>query len=275
MSNKNLFAPQGIRNEAGGVAYKGTPKQALAQLAATSCLNNTLYVSAEKQLDQILSFANKVEPEFLAKCAIYAREKHNMRDMPALLCAILTANKQTNLLKTVFPRIIDNGDILRNYFEMIRGGTVGRRSFGTVPKRLIVDWFNSRTPTELFEMSVGTPSMRDILRCIRPRPLDRTRSSMYAWFVGKKFDYSLLPEKVRHYEDWKAGTSTELPAIPFQMLTSGTLKTDILNVGGFGDAVFELVNSFATGQMDPDHIVGIIESIDLEGASLNDVKIED
>lgn len=230
MANRSLFAPMswpGYKNEAGGVAYRGTPKQGLAQLAATSCLNNTLYVSAEKQLDNVLSFANKVEPEFIAKCAVYAREKHNMRDMPALLCAVLASHRQTKLLKQVFPRVIDSGDMLRNFFQMIRSGMVGRRSFGTVPKQLIINWFNCHTPTELFEQSVGTPSMRDILRCVRPRPLDRTRSAIYAWFVGKTYDHSLLPEKVQCFENWKASPdTTDLPAIPFQMLTSQTLTTE-------------------------------------------------
>lgn len=226
-TNKNLFSWQGAyRNEAGGVAYKGTPKQALAQLASTSCLNNTLYVTAEKQLDNVLSFANKCEPDYVAKVAVYAREKHNMRDMPALLCAVLASQRQTKLLKQVFPRVIDTGDMLRKFFEMIRSGMVGRRSFGTVPKQLMTNWFNCHTPTELFEQSVGTPSMRDILRCIRPRPLDRTRSAMYAWFVGKAFDPNLLPEKVQWFEQWKAAPEAmELPPVPFQMLTSQTLTT--------------------------------------------------
>ncbi len=58
MANKTLF--QSIRgalvpkadavNEAGGVAYALAPKQALAQYAATGCLNSTFYASADDQL---------------------------------------------------------------------------------------------------------------------------------------------------------------------------------------------------------------------------------
>jgi len=225
MSNWNLFDTYGTtRNEAGGVAYKMTPKQALAQLASTSCLNNTLYVTAEKQLNDVIAYANKCEPEFVAKVAVFSREKHGMKDMPALLCAILAANRRGDLLKKVFPRVINNGDMLRNFFQMMRSGQVGRRSFGTLPKRLITNWFNSRTPSEVFDQSVGTPSMRDILRCIRPRPLDRTRSSMYAWFVGKTYDKALLPDKVQNFEDWKANGG-DVPNVPFQMLTSQPLDS--------------------------------------------------
>lgn len=236
MSNSSLFSPGPYRNEAGGTAHKLTPKAALAQLASTSCLNNTLYVSGEKQLNDVLAFANKCEPAFVAKVAVYSREKHGMKDIPALLCAVLAANRQEELFKKVFPRVINNGDMLRNFFQMIRSGQVGRRSFGTLPKRLMTSWFNSRTPAEVFDQSVGTPSMRDILRCIRPKPLDRTRSAMYAWFVDKKYDESLLPAKVREFEKWKA-TGGDVPHVPFQMLTSQPLDagqwTDIAKRAGW------------------------------------------
>ena len=54
MANKALFKsifgkfipPADAVNEAGGVAYKLSPKAALAQYAATGCLNATFYASA-------------------------------------------------------------------------------------------------------------------------------------------------------------------------------------------------------------------------------------
>ena len=40
-------------NEEHAPAYAFTPKQALAQYAATGCLNNTFYASAKEQLDKV------------------------------------------------------------------------------------------------------------------------------------------------------------------------------------------------------------------------------
>ena len=55
MANTNLFQSvkqklfhADTRNEAGGLAYTLSPKQQLAQLAATGCLNSTFYASAER-----------------------------------------------------------------------------------------------------------------------------------------------------------------------------------------------------------------------------------
>ena len=40
-SMKTRLTAANTRNEAGGIAYTLTPKQQLAQLAATGCLNST------------------------------------------------------------------------------------------------------------------------------------------------------------------------------------------------------------------------------------------
>ena len=49
-------------NEAGGPAYKLSPKQALAQYAATGCLNSTFYADASEQIERVLELAAEVHP---------------------------------------------------------------------------------------------------------------------------------------------------------------------------------------------------------------------
>ena len=69
MANKTLFSSiksilprTDSFNEAGGRAYKFTPKHALAQMAATGCFNGVYYASAQSQLDEMrkLSLDQKV-----------------------------------------------------------------------------------------------------------------------------------------------------------------------------------------------------------------------
>ena len=40
-------------------------------------------------------------------------------------------------------------------------------------------------------------------------------------------------------------------------------RTDILNVGGFSDQVFDLISAFARGELNPGHWIGVIESVAL------------
>ncbi len=144
MANKNLF--QTVKgmfmpkadtiNEAGGLAYKLSPKAALAQYAATGCFNQTFYANAGEQLEKVLELAKEVEAEFVAKVAIYAREKGFMKDVPALLVAVLST-KDKALFEKTFPRAIDNGKMLRNFVQIMRSGATGRKSLGSLPKRLV------------------------------------------------------------------------------------------------------------------------------------------
>ena len=233
MANKNLFQTIAGKllpkadtvNEAGGGAYKLSPKAALAQYAITGCLNGTYYADAETQLQKVIELCQQVDAEFIAKLAVYARERGHMKDMPALLCAVL-AVKDVATLKAVFPRVIDNGKMLRNFVQIVRSGAVGRKSLGTAPKRLINEWLASRSDEAIFKDSVGqAPSLADVVKMIHPKPTSESRAALYGYFIGRDFNADALPALVRQFEQFKAGESVEVPKVPFQMLTSLPLAT--------------------------------------------------
>ena len=69
-----------------------------------------------------------------------------MKDMPALLCAVL-ASRAPGLLAEVFDRVIDDGRMLRNFVQIMRSGVVGRKSLGTLPKRLVQQLVRAARPT--------------------------------------------------------------------------------------------------------------------------------
>jgi 60 kDa SS-A/Ro ribonucleoprotein len=145
--------------------------------------------------------------------------------MPALLCAVL-AVKDVAMLKAVFPRVIDNGRMLRNFVQMIRSGAVGRKSLGTAPKRLINEWLEARSDEAVFKDSVGqSPSLADVLKMIHPKPKTEARAALYGYFIGRDFNADALPALVRQFEQFKAGESLDVPKVPFQMLTSLPLGT--------------------------------------------------
>ncbi|MBX3243704.1 MAG: TROVE domain-containing protein [Acidobacteria bacterium] len=228
MANKNLFksifgmlSPKADTiNEAGGTAYKLSPKQALAQYAATGCFNQTFYTDAGEQLDKVLALANEVEPEFVAKTAVFARESGYMKDMPALLLAVLSVRDKA-LFERTFPRVIDNGKMLRNFVQIMRSGAVGRKSLGSLPKRMVREWFEKRNAEQIFKQSVGqSPSVADILKMVHPKPSDDEREALFGYFIGRDIDADKLPGIVKHFERYKNGDPVELPDVPFQMLTA-------------------------------------------------------
>ena len=225
-SIKNRFTKTDTHNEAGGIAYTLTPKQQLAQLAATGCLNNTFYADAQSQLDQVLKLAESLDAEFIAKTAVYARQKGFMKDMPALLLAVL-AQKDVNMFARVFDQVVDNGKMLRNFAQIIRSGAVGRKSFGNRPKKLMQTWLLTATEKQLMNAAVGnSPSLADVVKMVHPKPREAWRAAWFAWLIGKPYDREALPPITRAFEDYKQSREGELPDVPFQMLTALELNSD-------------------------------------------------
>jgi 60 kDa SS-A/Ro ribonucleoprotein len=231
MANKTLFRSMVGRllpktdtlNEEGRPAYAFSAKHALAQFAATGCLNSTFYASGEEQLGRALELCGQVEPEFIARTAIYARQKGFMKDLPALLCAVLSV-RSPGLLAEVFDRVIDSPKMLRNFVQIMRSGVVGRKSLGSLPKRLIVQWLEKRSDEQLFVGSVGNdPSLADVVKMVHPKPAEASRQALFGYLIGREHDYGALPEIVRRYEDYKRSDdrrNMSPPDVPFQMLTS-------------------------------------------------------
>lgn len=233
MANKTLFnsivgkllPKTDALNEERAPAYALSAKHALAQYAATGCMNHTFYASAEEQLARVLELCAQVDAEFIAKAAVFCRERGFMKDMPALLCAVLSVRDRA-LLAKVFPRVVDNGKMLRNFVQIMRSGVVGRKSLGTLPKRMVREWFEAREVETIFTASVGQqPSFADILKMVHAKPATPQREALYGYFVGRDYNRDALPEIVRRYEAFKSGESLEVPRVPFQMLTALPLST--------------------------------------------------
>src|SRR5215216_2386081 len=228
MANKTLFkslfgklvpATNAV-NEEYAPAYALSPKHQLAQYAATGCLNATFYATAGEQLAKVLDLCADLDAEFIAKTAVFCRERGFMKDMPALLTSVLSV-KDRELLARVFPRVIDNAKMLRNFVQIMRSGVVGRKSLGSAPKRLVREWLDARDPATLFKSNVGQdPSLADIVKMVHPKPKDAAREALFGYFIGRDYAFEAMPEIAREYEAFKKNTGDvarrDVPAVPFQ-----------------------------------------------------------
>ncbi|TWT68827.1 TROVE domain-containing protein [Crateriforma conspicua] len=208
MANKSLFSsitsvlPRATTvNEAGGPAYKFPAKHALAQLAATGTFGNVFYTSAQNQLDELRKLIDEVDDnEFLAKLAVYSRERAYMKDMPAALLVTLST-RDTALMHKVFDRVADNGRVLRTVFQMVRSGQFGRKGLSSSLQRAFQRWLNEASTGKLLLSSIGNdPSLRDVLRMARPTPKDDARRALFGWLTDKEV------------EKWAPATEADLPA---------------------------------------------------------------
>jgi 60 kDa SS-A/Ro ribonucleoprotein len=214
-------------NEAGGRAYALPPRHVLAQLACTGTFNKTYYGEGKDQLQLIRENADQCSPEFIAKCAIYARQSGHMKDMPAAL-AVMLSKADPKLFDRCFDAILDNGKQIRNFVQMVRSGLLGRKSLGSGPKRLVRRWIAQRSDRALFRASVGNdPSLADVIRLVHPKARDEAQKALLGYIVGKEFDAEKLPQGVKDYLRFKSGDTTgPLPDVDFRMLTGLDLSPE-------------------------------------------------
>lgn len=221
-----LLSKANAINEEGAPAYALSAKQVLAQYAATGCLNATYYASAETQLETILELCKEVDTRFIAQTAVYCRERGYMKDVPALLTAVLAA-KGAAELTPVFQRVVTNGKVLRNFVQIIRSGAVGRKSLGSRPKKLVQAWLNSASEKELLAAAIGAaPSLADVVKMVHPKPSEAWREAFFAWLIGKPYQVDALSPTVKAFEAYKLDRKQPLPGVPFQMLTALELSTE-------------------------------------------------
>jgi 60 kDa SS-A/Ro ribonucleoprotein len=233
MANKRVFRSivgklipaTDAQNHEAAPAYAFDARHALAQYAVTGCLNGTFYAGAQEQLKTVLKLCDGVDAPFIARTARYCRERGYMKDMPALLCAVLSVRDKP-LLAQVFPQVIDTAKMLRNFVQIVRSGAVGRKSLGTLPKRLVREWLAKRSDEVIFRGTVGThPSLADVVKMVHPRPNDANREALYAWMLGRECNKDVLPAVIRAYEAYKSDTTRPVPDVPFEMLTALNLGT--------------------------------------------------
>lgn len=227
MANKTLFSSITSRlpranacNEAGGVAYRLPAKHALAQVAATGCFGGVFYADAQAQLDELRALIDQVDDNlFLAKLAVYSRERAYMKDMPAALLLVL-AQRDSKLFHRAFDRVVDNGRVLRTLFQMLRSGQFGRKSLSSSLQRAFQRWLNKASVNAMLSASIGNdPSLRDVLRLARPTPLDNERRALFGWLTDKPV------------EKWAPATENDLPELVQRLAAYRQAETPELQAG--------------------------------------------
>ena len=276
MANKSVFASMKGRllpkatakNAHAAPAFSYSDAHALAQVAVTGTFGGMFYQNPAEELEYVLDVAEAVDIETLAKTAIYARQKGHMKDMPAVLLAVL-ARRDPVLFRKVFGRVVDNGKMLRTFVQVIRSGQTGRKSLGSAPKAMVANWLNEASDRALINANIGNdPSLADVIKMVHPKPGSREREALFAWIVGKPCDVSALPEALQDWLRFKKTGKGSVPDVPFQMLTQLDLSSahwSRLARKGSWQMVRQNLNTFLRHG-----VFGVMKNVDHVAALLRD-----
>ena len=112
-------------NHEGAKAFVLTPELELYTLVVTSMFSDKFYESKDDRVARLRKLITKVEPEFVAKLAVYAREKMYLRSIPLVLAVELAkVHNGDRLVSTLVTRIIQRVDELTEilaYYKKANG----------------------------------------------------------------------------------------------------------------------------------------------------------
>lgn len=244
-STKSTLPRTDAVNEAGGRAHALPAKHALAQLAATGCFNGVFYASAETQLTTLLDLIKQVDDTtFLAKLAVYSRERAFMKDMPAALL-LAVAKRDRALCHTIFDRVVTNGRVLRTLFQMVRSGQFGAKSLSSSLRRAFQRWLNGASVGTLLSASIGhDPSLRDVMRLARPTPPDNARRAFFGWLTDKPADKwapATIGDLPIEVEALRAFRAADNEATQVAILGRRTFRWDLLADAAKGPLVWKAI----------------------------------
>ena len=121
----NVFTKQRtqvITNHQGEKAYKMTPEMELYSAVVTTSLEKTTYENTSDRIKRIRKLVRNCDPVFVAKLAVYARTKMNLRSIPVVLAVELgKIHKGDNLVSKTIYNIIQRADEITEvlaYYQM-------------------------------------------------------------------------------------------------------------------------------------------------------------
>ena len=83
--NSMIKEKETVMNHQGEKAYEKTPEMELYTAVVTCALSDKFYESKDDRMERIASLIRQVDPEFVAKLAVYTRTQMNLRSIPMFL----------------------------------------------------------------------------------------------------------------------------------------------------------------------------------------------
>jgi 60 kDa SS-A/Ro ribonucleoprotein len=197
--NTKSASPNRTINAEGAKAYKLSPELELYTAVMTSALSDSFYESNDARLVRIRELIRLVEPIFVAKLAVYAREQMYLRSMPLVLTVELAKIQSgDNLVARLANRVIQRADELTellSYYQAANGrATQGNyKTLNKLSKQLqkgLAQAFNKFDEYQFskYNRDNATIKLRDALFLAHPKPKDDAQQALFNKIVNNSLE---------------------------------------------------------------------------------------
>ena len=178
-------------NYEGEEAYSLDNRLALYSAVVTTSLSDKFYESAGDRISRISELVKVNDPLFVAKLAVYAREKMYLRSVPlVLLVELAKAHSGDNLLSRAVARTVQRADeiteLLAYYSQS--NGREDIKKLGKLSKQIqkgLADAFNKFDEYQFAKYNRdGAVKLKDALFLVHPRPKDEEQQGIFNRIVS-------------------------------------------------------------------------------------------
>ncbi len=184
-------------NLAGGQAYSMTPELELASIVLTSFVNDKYYEKTDNTVKKVQELVNKVDVEFAAKLAVYARKEFGMRSITHVLAAEI-ANKLSGkqIGKKFYEAVIYRPDDMLEIIAYYKNN----KSNKSLPASMKKGFRNASTKFSAYQLAKYRKSdkevkMVDLFNLVHPKPKNEEQSEAFK---------ALMTDTLRNTETWEA-----------------------------------------------------------------------
>lgn len=238
-------------NKMGEKAYKIEDKALLASTVLTSFLNSSYYETETEIVNRIKELCNTVDPLFVAKLAVYARQDANMRSSTHLLASEIAHKVSgTEWGKRFYEKVVARPDDISEILSAYKHFYGKKSPITAAMKKGFRNKLQSFDAYQLdkYKMKNKDISMVDLFNLFHPMPKNQKMETVYkAMMSGKSID-SFYDSKILEKELTKAGQKAKAESTDVVALKEEAFEAVLDNISGMPimNLVRNLVNIIQT-----------------------------
>ncbi|MCI4668167.1 MAG: TROVE domain-containing protein [Bacteroidia bacterium] len=176
-------------NHEGALAYTLSSKLELYTATVSTLLQKSFYESGDERLKRIIELVEQIankDPGFVAKLAVYAREKMYLRTVPVvLLVELAKVHNGDSLVRKALSRVIKRPDEITELlaYYQITNKRSGAKKLGRLSKQLqkgVAEAFNRFDEYQFAKYNrAAEVSLRDALFLVHPKAKDAKQQEIF------------------------------------------------------------------------------------------------
>lgn len=173
-------------NYAGAKAWTMTPELELYSAVVTASLTNKFYEKESKRLERIKTLIGKCDPVFVAKLAIYTREKMYLRSIPIVLVGELAKiHSGDSLVKNTVARVVKRADEIMELlaYYQFANNRMATKKLNKLSKQIqkgLGVAFNNFDEYQFAKYNrAGEVTLKDALFLVHPKAKDNVQQAIF------------------------------------------------------------------------------------------------